>query len=321
MTPTHRSRKVARVDASLSKVSIVGTGAVGSTLGLLFFQKGYTIASLVNRTPKPALALAKEVHCKKVSTSVAGIAPETEVLIFAVLDDALSDVVKQTAKQARLRKPLVLHTSGVHTLDVLRPLENKGARIGSLHPIQSFPSARTVREFMKNLDSIHFGIEGKGKALGEVQHLVRVLGGNSVCVPNGMKPLYHALCVFSSNYIVTVLNAVSETARPLGFDHIWKEMVLPLLTTTVENAMKTSPQLALTGPVARNDLQTVALHLEALGKFAPQLLPLYTVLGIETARIARQSGRLTPEGFKEFVALMRKHIKKFRTGTQQKEKR
>lgn len=294
-----------------SNISIVGTGSVGSTLALLLFAKGCTIASLVNRTAKPALALSKKVKCTKVSTSVTDIAPETELLIFAVPDDALPRVVLQTAKQAQLKKPLVLHTSGVHPVDILKPFVAKGGLTGSFHPIQSFPSSKSPKELMKGIEGIHFGIEGEGKALNHIQRLVHMLGGKPVYIPKGMKPLYHAMCVFASNYIVTVLNAVSETASPLGFRERWKEIVLPLFTTTVENTMKTSPALALTGPIVRSDFHTVTLHIEALQKFAPELLPLYTVLGIETARIARQSGRLEPKQFTEFVSLMRKQIKKF----------
>lgn len=311
MTSAHRRGKVAAGENFPSKVSIIGTGSVGSTLGLLLFEKGFTIVSLVNRTAKRARALARKVQCMRVSTSVADVAPDTELLIFAVPDDALPNIVVQTAQQARLTKPLVVHTSGVHSTDVLRPFARKGGLVGSLHPIQSFPLSRSPKELLKAVEGIHFGIEGEGKGLNHVQHLVHALGGKSVCVPKGMKPLYHAMCVFASNYVVTVLNAVSETALPLELGRIWKEIVLPLCTTTVENAMKSSPALALTGPIVRNDFHAVTLHLDALQTFAPQLLPLYTVLGIETARIARQNGLLTSKQFTEFVTLMRRRIKKF----------
>jgi predicted short-subunit dehydrogenase-like oxidoreductase (DUF2520 family) len=311
MASAHRRRKPTAGEHFPSNVSLIGTGSVGSTLGLLLFKKGFTIVSLVNRSAKRALALARKVQCKKVSTSVADVAPDTELLIFAVPDDALPTVVAQTAKQARLRKPLVLHTSGVHSIDVLKPFARKGCLIGSLHPIQSFPLSQSPKELLNNVKGIHFGIEGEGKVLNHIQHLVHTLGGRSVCVPGGMKPLYHAMCVFASNYVVPVLNAVSETALPLDLGSMWKEIVLPLFTTTVENAMKTSPALALTGPIVRNDFHAVAQHLDALQKFAPQLIPLYTVLGIETARIARQNGRLTSKQFTEVVGLMRTWIKKF----------
>lgn len=318
MTRAVRSRsrrKVTLVGTLPSNVSLVGAGAVGSALGLLLFEKGYTIASIINRTPKRALALARLVHCKKVSTSVADIAPETEVLIFAVADDALPEVVRQTAKRMRLskgsNKPLVLHTSGVHSIDILKPVQLRGAMVASFHPIQSFPPSKTARELAKNVEGIHFGVEGEGRALDNVLQLVRLLGGKAVVIPRDMKPLYHTMCVFASNYIITLLNAVAEAAQPLGFDHLWKEMILPLFTTTVENVMKSSPVHALSGPVARNDVLAVMKHLAVLQKFAPHLLPLYTVLSIETARVARQSGRLTSGQFKDFVASIRKQVKQY----------
>lgn len=301
----------AREETEFKKISIVGVGAVGSTLGALLFEKGFEIVSIVNRTAKPALALAKVVQCKKVSTSAADISPKTEMLLLAVSDDALPDSVRQCAKYVRAKRLLVVHTSGVHSLDVLTPLQRKGALVGSLHPIQSFPKTKSLRERVKSVQGISFGVEGEKKALETIQRIVRTLGGRSVVIPKGMKPLYHVACVFASNYTVTLLNAVEEAAKSLGLDHQWREMMLPLFTTTVENALKSSPREALTGPIVRNDVHTIEMHLETLQKFAPQLLPMYSVLGIETARLARHSGNLTSEQFQHLVSTIRQHVTRY----------
>lgn len=292
-----------------AKVSIVGAGVVGSTLGALLFEKGFEIVSIINRSAAPALSLAKATKCRKVSGSDADVSPDTEFLLFAVSDDVLPDVIRQCAKNSQLRKPLVAHTSGVHSIEVLKPFQRQGFMVASLHPIQSFPKTKSLRERMKSVRGIHFGVEGEGKALAMIQHIVYALGARTLVIPQGVKPLYHATCVFASNYVVTLLNAVAEASQALGFNKEWREFVLPLFTTSVGNALTTSPREALTGPIVRNDIHTIELHLGALQKFAPQLVPLYCVAGIETARIARQNGNLTTEQFRNFVSRIRRYVR------------
>ena len=310
----------ARSKRERAKISIVGAGAVGSTLGMLLFEHGYEIVSIVSRSRKPALSLAKAVRCRRVSTSLSGLSPGTEVLLFSVPDHALPAIVRRCARTSKLRygELVTAHTSGVYTVDVLRPMEKKGAGVGSLHPVQSFPKTKSLHERMKSVRGIYFAVEGEGKAMETVQQIVHVLGGKVLRIPKELKPLYHVACVFASNYVVALLNAVAETARAAGFDRQWREVMVPLFTTVVENALKTTPRGALTGPIVRNDLDTVKLHLEALERYAPQLIPLYSIAGIETARIARQSDMLSSGQFRRFVGLIRRHVRshtgEFRSG-------
>lgn len=287
------------------KVSIVGAGVVGSTLGAMLFEKGCEIVSITNRSSQPARALAKIVRCKKVSTSLANISPDADFLLFAVSDDALPEVVRRCSKNAKLQKMVVAHTSGVHSLDVLKPFQRHGIMVGSLHPIQSFPNTKNLRDCIKSMRGISFGVEGEGKALEMIKRIVRKLGGRPVYVPKEIKPLYHAACVFASNYVVTLLNAIAEVSGTLGFHRRWREIMLPLFTTSVENALRFSPQKALTGPIVRNDVRTIELHFKALQKFAPHLAPLYGIAGMETARVARKNGNLTTRQFQDVIRTIR----------------
>jgi len=291
-------------------VSIVGAGAVGTTLGMQLFEKGCTIVSIVSRSAKPARVFAKTVRCERVSTSVANLSLDTELLVFSVPDDALLGVIRRCARNSpmRWRKIFVVHTSGAYSIDVLRPLEWKGAIIGSLHPIQSFPETKSLRERVRSLEGIAFGVEGEGRGMRMVRALARLLGGKALAIPKGMKPLYHAACIFASNYVVTLLNAAREASRAAGFGRRWREIMMPLFSTSVENALRTGPREALTGPIVRNDLITIELHLDALQKFAPQLIPLYCVAGIETARVVRQGGGLTSKQFRDLIALIRPYV-------------
>jgi predicted short-subunit dehydrogenase-like oxidoreductase (DUF2520 family) len=69
------------------------------------------------------------------------------------------------------------------------------------------------------------------------------------------------------------------------------EALLPLLQGTVDNLRRLGLPDALTGPIARGDLGTVQRHLEALEAMAPDLLPAYRELGLQTMPVAAALGR------------------------------
>jgi predicted short-subunit dehydrogenase-like oxidoreductase (DUF2520 family) len=72
-------------------------------------------------------------------------------------------------------------------------------------------------------------------------------------------------------------------------------MLAPLLSAALDNALRLG-DAALTGPVARGDVETVAGHLDALRATAPEALPAYLALARLTATRAMASGMLsTPD--------------------------
>ena len=61
-------------------------------------------------------------------------------------------------------------------------------------------------------------------------------------------------------------------------------------------------------PVLRGDLDTIGIHLEALGKFAPEFVPLYTVGALEVARVAVSRGKLPRGKYAELLAAFRSAV-------------
>ena len=59
-------------------------------------------------------------------------------------------------------------------------------------------------------------------------------------------------------------------------------LFLPLVEATLENLAARGPVAALTGPLSRGDAATIAAHLEALARDAPEALPVYRALGLAT---------------------------------------
>jgi len=61
--------------------------------------------------------------------------------------------------------------------------------------------------------------------------------------------------------------------------------ILGLVRGTLQNLEKMTPAEALTGPIARGDLETIDRHRQALTDYAPELAELYRLLGRYTAEM------------------------------------
>jgi len=305
------------------KVTIIGTGNVGSTLAALLFEAGYKVVSVIGLDGKSALSLAKFVKCQKVSTSLADIAPESEIIIISIPDGSVAQVAKQIASSThlRLKKLLVLHTSGVHSAEILKPLAKKGALTGSIHPVQTFPSHRTLTQRKNSTKEIFYGIDGEPKTLQRIEQILRDINGKPLVIDAALRPLYHLACVFSSGYLMVLLNAIHEIALHVNLKGSWTEVFGPLMTTSMQNTIRNGVKNALTGPIIRKDLSTISVHLESLRENAPQFLPLYMAAGIETARLARSGDKLSDEDYSEIIDMFRSFMKTISSTTSLKVKR
>ena len=77
----------------------------------------------------------------------------------------------------------------------------------------------------------------------------------------------------------------------------------PLLDAAVDNVLRRGDQ-ALTGPIARGDVGSVAAHIETIKREHPELLQPYRVLGRLTAERALASGMLTAERATSLLTLL-----------------
>ncbi len=78
----------------------------------------------------------------------------------------------------------------------------------------------------------------------------------------------------------------------------------PIMEATIRNIVAASPAGALSGPVARGGVGTVARHLEAVRRFAPALVPVFNALTLETVRLALAKGSITTDQARAFETLV-----------------
>lgn len=286
-------------------VTLIGAGRVGSTLVRLLHQKGYPIASVVSRTLRSARSLARTVHCQRASDQLSAIDPRTGLIIIATPEGAIDETAVKLSQLGSLRfeNITVIHTSGAVTSDALSPLSRSGARLFSLHPIQTFPAARPAGLQMKSMKGVWYGFEGPQSARPFARGLVKDLEGRFIEVPKDRKNLYHVACVFASNYPTVLLAALENVRDALGFQKL--DPFEKLLESSIGNARELGPTDALTGPLVRSSLEVLQRHVETLGGLDKELLRVYTALGTYGISMLRSRGRISEEEARRMRQILR----------------
>ncbi|MGB9886931.1 MAG: Rossmann-like and DUF2520 domain-containing protein [Moorellales bacterium] len=274
------------------RVGIVGAGRVGGAIGLLLRDKGYPLCGVKNRTPT-STARAAELLGTVGFERAEELSRQAEVLFITVRDEAIGPVAEEIATAGGFHpRQVVIHTSGSQPAAVLAPAREAGARVLSLHPLQSCPTPEQGRQ---NLPQAVFSAEGDPEAYPVAEAIVADIGARLFHIDPAAKPLYHAAACVASNYLVTLLDLAQRLLTEAGLPkEMFPDAVYPLIRGTLENIAKLGIPEALTGPISRGDAGTVREHLRAMEGKLPDLLPLYGLLGWYTVKLAVRKGTIGP---------------------------
>ena len=155
-----------------------------------------------------------------------------------------------------------MHTSGALSSEVLRPLQNEGFAVGSLHPLVAISDAQSGAEW---LTRSFFSLEGDAAAIRFGRRIVRDLGGQSFTIDSDAKPLYHAAALMASPNMTALFDIAVEMLARCGLKQKRaRQILLPLVKSTLDNLVTRDPAQALTGTFKRGDITTVKKHLAAI---------------------------------------------------------
>jgi predicted short-subunit dehydrogenase-like oxidoreductase (DUF2520 family) len=272
----------------MSRLWIIGPGAVGKTLGRLFHDRSvFDVAGIAGRSPESARAGAAFVGAGR-AMAVEAVSPAAgEVVMLSVRDDALDAVTQRLARTVDAAGLVVFHCSGARDLSPLEPLRRAGAAVAALHPVKAFADpAREIATF----DGVVCTLQGDPAALAVLAPAVKTIGGDPVVLPQGVdRRLYHAGAVFASNYLAALVQAGLDAHAAAGIDEETSTRILgPILRDALAAILDKGPVIALTGPIARGDAATVAAQIEALAARDAGLAELYVALGRRTVALARR---------------------------------
>jgi predicted short-subunit dehydrogenase-like oxidoreductase (DUF2520 family) len=118
------------------------------------------------------------------------------------------------------------------------------------------------------------------------------IGAKLVDIDPAAKTVYHAAAVFACNYLVTLLDVAVQAYGHAGIpDDVAMQMMAPLVQKTVDDAFAAGAAAALSGPIARGDMQTVERQQAAVSAWDADKGALYALLAKETLALARRRGR------------------------------
>jgi predicted short-subunit dehydrogenase-like oxidoreductase (DUF2520 family) len=284
-------------------VFIMGAGVVGTALAARLVRAGLPVTGLHGRQVELTDA-ARAISGVVGSTGeVPQIMSESDVVIISVRDDRVPEVAERLAREGRLRREqILLHTSGANPARTILAAAVPHVRaVGTLHPLVSFADARVAVE---ELQQVAFGIEGDEAARAMAKRIVRALGARAVILEAENLALYHAGAVMASNYVVALADTAQSLMIKAGVPpNQALPVLIPLLTSVVQNLAQLGLPGALTGPVARGDVASVERHLATLEARAPELVALYRLVGRDVLRLAREKSQLDPAGAARLEAL------------------
>lgn len=285
-------------------VAIIGPGCLGQTLGRLLHEAGYPICAVVSRAAGRAKTAARFIGEPKAATTDLHAAFAAELVLLTVPDDALGPLAAALRQQGHVRPGTVLiHFSGLHRASVLLGEEGPAVRALALHPLQTFADAVMG---VRNLPGTPVSMEGDDDLMALGEELVEALGGTPFPLAAKNKPLYHAAACIASNYLVTLTSVAGEVMAACGLqDKSALGLLGPLLRGTGRNLAALGPEQALTGPIARGDVRTVAKHLKALEALPQDIQDIYRVMGRQTVALARRRGSLDAEHADALLQLLK----------------
>ena len=268
-------------------VGFVGTGALGSTMARAMLHAGYRVTAVTSRTVTSAEQLAIELDGCQAMQTPQDVADCTDVVLLTVPDNMIESVTN--AIQWRSGQGVV-HCSGATPLSKLNVAKDLGALIGAIHPLQTFGGADGAPAVMRG---IAYAIEAESSLDEDLATLATDLGGWPITLAAEDRVLYHA----SATAACGLLAILVKLSAGLWSDFIQSSdeglrSLLPLVFGTLDSIERRGFPGAMTGPMARGDVGTVASHLEALSTRAPEFQLVYSHLMLASLLIARDKGGL-----------------------------
>ena len=265
-------------------ILLVGPGRAGTSLALAAIAADHRVVGVLARDPDRAQAAAGRLGAVVLDWDAD--LPKADLLIIAVRDDAIAEVVDRLAGKAGAVAAAV-HVSGLKPVGVLRSLGT--LPVGSFHPLQTLP---TPGAGAGRLAGAWIGVTTDDDLFADrLFAFAASIGAHPFELADDVKPLYHAAAAAASNYPLAALAMARRLFEAAGLDF---EIAGPLVEAVTANAIAMGPEAALTGPVARGDVGTVRAQMAAVRAAAPDLAEDFAAMAMAAARVAGTTDVIGP---------------------------
>lgn len=281
-------------------VGVVGVGRAGAPMAAALARAGHPIVGAHAVSARSRRRVEEFIPGTPTMTA-AEVMREADLVLLTVPDDVLGHLIGGLADTDAITPgQFIVHASGRHGIAVLEPATRLGALPLALHPVMTFSGSLAD---LDRLSGCPFGVTAPAVLRPVAEALVVEMGGDPVWVPESARPLYHAALANGANHLVTLIAQTLDLLASAGVERP-SELVRPLLTVALDNVLRWGDE-ALTGPVARGDARTVAAHLAALERAAPEARTAYVAMARLTADRALAAGLLDPEAAEALLDVLR----------------
>ena len=264
------------------KIGFIGAGKVGFSLGKHFGLHGAVIGGYYSKNPLSARKAADFTGSRQYD-SLDQILSDNDVLFLTVPDGEIQSVWSSLKILPCLKNKIICHCSGALSSYIFSDAEELSVYGFSVHPIFAFYSKT---ESYKQLSNAIFTVEGSPQKIDEIVSLISGMGNDVRVISGQAKTKYHAAAVMASNQMTALVHSAVGLLCECGFSPQQAlDALIPLMSGNLSNIAEVGTVQALTGPIERNDMQTVQAHLDCLenGQRA-----LYQNLSQVLVEIARQ---------------------------------
>lgn len=259
------------------KLSIIGCGNVAKTMAYLWHANHIEIMDVVNRSQRSADRSVNFIGAGRALDSIHNLRA-ADVYVLGCNDDQIDSCLNQLLENNTIKTgTIIFHFSGAKSSLALNKAREQGALCASVHPVKSFAEPSKA---IKTFAGTYCGIEGDAEALKVLTKLIEIVEGNSFTVSTENKLIYHAGSVIACNYLVALQEISLQAFEKSGVPrNLALKILEPLVTGTTKNIFATDTARALTGPIARGDVQLVKEQHIAVQDWNEEIADIYRQMG------------------------------------------
>lgn len=243
------------------QIGFIGAGKVGVTLGKYLKEKGRKVGGYYSLSPESAKRAATFTETTYYE-SLQEIISSCDMILFTVPDGVIAQVWEEA--KPYISDKIVAHCSGLHSSKIFSDVGSRKCYAYSIHPLFAISSKENS---WKEMESVLFTIEGDESHIKTVEEVFSGIGNRTRTILAENKVKYHAAAALSSNYMTALFFIAQELMEECGFEkeEAVKELY-QLAKGNLDHILEQGCINALTGPIERNDVETVRMHIHALEK-------------------------------------------------------
>ncbi|MBK8505195.1 MAG: DUF2520 domain-containing protein [Saprospiraceae bacterium] len=233
------------------KISFIGSGNVATHLATaLNKMSGVSILQIISKDKSHAKNLAMQVKADY-SDELSRLKTNFDILIFAVSDDALEEIVTQIEIPDNR---ILVHTAGSVPSTIF---ENVTRKFGVIYPLQTFSKSKSIdwKEIPIFLTASDESTEKR------LSHIAKHLSRNNQVISDNQRFAIHIAAVFASNFANAAMTISQQICEENDLDFA---LLHPLINETFAKALRNGPKHSQTGPAKRGDTTVMNKHLEFL---------------------------------------------------------